>query len=132
MGGRRLKRLLASPSFRASSVMANTPLEKSIIRNIVRALKKEFPNIEVRKRHGTAFGVAGDPDLYGSVHGFHFELEVKRPGEQPTTIQERRKQEWRGAGALAFTVVSAEEAVEWLRLGLALKQRCPLHEKGGA
>jgi hypothetical protein len=112
--------------------MGNTPLERSIVRKIVRALKQEFPNIEVRKRHGTAFGVAGDPDLYGSVQGFHFELEVKRPGEQPTAIQVRRNQEWRGSGAMAFTVVSAEEAVAFIRLGLALKQRCPLRQKGGA
>ena len=40
---------------------------------------RERPGVVVRKRHGTAMGVAGDPDLYGSIHGRHFEIEVKRP-----------------------------------------------------
>jgi hypothetical protein len=37
-------------------------LEKAIVARIMADLKKR-PNVIVRKRHGTAMGVAGDPDL---------------------------------------------------------------------
>ena len=59
---------------------------------------KKRPCVVVRKRHGTAMGVAGDPDLYGTVGGRHFEIEVKRPNDpssQLTKLQTQRLQEWK-------------------------------------
>jgi len=85
------------------------PLEKHIVDSIVRYLRT-VPGCTVRKRHGTAFGVAGDPDLYGTLNGRHFELEVKRPGNPPTVLQERRLDEWRTGGAVVGIVHSLEEA----------------------
>ena len=55
-------------------------LEKYIVNAIMRKLK-DRRGLVIRKRHGTAMGVAGDPDLYGTVRGRHFEIEVKRPGD---------------------------------------------------
>ena len=85
------------------------PLEKHIVDSIVKYLRT-VPGCAVRKRHGTAFGVAGDPDLYGIVGGRHFEIEVKRPGNQPTELQLRRLEEWRAAGALTGIAHSLDEA----------------------
>ena len=85
-------------------------LEKNIVGRIMAALRKH-PHIVVRKRHGTAMGVAGDPDLYGTINGRHFEIEVKRPGEQLTEIQTRRLLEWKLAGATTGVAHSADEAL---------------------
>jgi hypothetical protein len=89
-----------------------TVLEKYVVARIVKALKAR-PSVAVRKRHGTAMGVAGDPDLYGSIGGRHFEIEVKRPDDpasMPTELQAQRMQEWRDAGALVGIARSVEDA----------------------
>jgi hypothetical protein len=88
-------------------------LEKYVVARIMKALKQQR-GVVVRKRHGTAMGVAGDPDLYGSVHGRHFEIEVKRPDDPasiPTELQAHRMQEWRAAGALVGIARSVEDAL---------------------
>lgn len=89
------------------------PLESSIKKSVMRELEK-VPGCVVRKRHGTAFGVAGDPDLYGTICGRHFELELKRPGEGPTPLQILRLEEWRKAGAIVGVAHSVKEAREVL------------------
>jgi hypothetical protein len=83
------------------------PLEKQIVDSIVKYLRS-LPQCVVRKRHGTAFGVAGDPDLYGSFGGRHFELEVKQDGNPPTPLQQQRLKEWRAAGAIVGVVHSLQ------------------------
>ncbi len=92
-------------------------LEKHIVSRIMQALRTR-PGIVVRKRHGTAMGVAGDPDLYGSLNGRHFEIEVKRP-EGPsrlTELQSQRLREWEFAGAIAGVARSVEDALRILGL----------------
>jgi hypothetical protein len=88
-------------------------LEKYIVARIMAALKK-IPGAVVRKRHGTAMGVAGDPDLYGTIRGRHFEIEVKRPDDptsQLTELQTQRLLEWKLAGALTGVARSVDEAL---------------------
>lgn len=85
------------------------PLEKQIVVSILKYLRT-VPGCAVRKRHGTVFGVAGDPDLYGTINGHHFELEVKQPGNPPTDLQLSRLEEWRAAGAAVGVVHSVQEA----------------------
>jgi len=88
-------------------------LEKHVVARIMNALRQQR-GVVVRKRHGTAMGVAGDPDLYGSIHGRHFEIEVKRPddpGSIPTELQAQRMQEWRAAGALVGIARSVEDVL---------------------
>ena len=87
--------------------------ESRLVAGIIAALR-EIPGCVVRKRHGTAWGVAGDPDLYGSIHGRHFEIEVKRRGEEPTRLQQARLAEWRGSGALVGVAHSVDEALSIL------------------
>jgi hypothetical protein len=88
-------------------------LEKYIVTRIMKALMQRR-GVVVRKRHGTAMGVAGDPDLYGSIRGRHFEIEVKRPddpGSIPTEFQAHRIREWRASGALVGIARSVEDAL---------------------
>jgi len=91
-----------------------SPLEKNVVARIVAALKK-VPGLVVRKRHGTVMGAAGDPDLYGSYRGRHFEIEVKRPFDsksQLTKLQVQRQEEWRVDGnAVVGVARSPEEAL---------------------
>lgn len=94
--------------------MSGSPLEKAVVARIVARLRK-VPGLVVRKRHGTAMGVAGDPDLYGSYRGRHFEIEVKRPFDsksQLTKLQIQRQEEWRDTGhAIVGVARSPEEAL---------------------
>ena len=93
----------------------NSPLETNIVKNIKKKLET-IPGVVVRKRHGTAFGIKGDPDLYGLVRGRHFEIEVKRPGENPTELQLSRMREWKAAGAITGVARSWEDTKEVLGL----------------
>ena len=90
--------------------MRNRCREAALVAEILRALRA-LPGVIVRKRHGSAWGVAGDPDLYGSIQGRHFEIEVKRPGDRPTALQEARMKQWAATGALAGVARSVEEAL---------------------
>lgn len=92
-------------------------LEKHIVARIVRALK-DRPGVAIRKRHGTAMGVTGDPDLYGSIGGRHFEIEVKRPdgASQPTELQCQRLREWEQSGAITGLARSVADALRILRI----------------
>ena len=89
-------------------------LEKAVVARIMAALQR-IPGVVVRKRHGTVMGVAGDPDLYGSINGRHFEIEVKRPNDpssQLTPLQAQRLKEWKVQGkAITGVARSADEAL---------------------
>ena len=88
-------------------------LEKAVVGRIMAALKK-VSGVVVRKRHGTAMGVAGDPDLYGTVRGRHFEIEVKRPNDpssQLTKLQAERLLEWKFAGAITGVARCVDDAL---------------------
>ena len=91
--------------------MGKPPLESTITRAIIRALRS-VPGMVVRKRHGSALGYAGEPDLYGCFRGRHFEIEVKRPGRKLTPLQQQRLKEWALAGAIVGVAHSVEEAIE--------------------
>jgi hypothetical protein len=93
-------------------------LEKAVVGRIVAALKK-LPGVVVRKRHGTVMGMAGDPDLYGTINGRHFEIEVKRPSDpasQLTKLQTERLLEWKTGGAITGVARSTQEALAILGL----------------
>ena len=86
----------------------HVPREGSIVRAILRAAAA-IPELEIRKRHGSGYGTAGDPDLYGSYKGRHFELEVKQPGESPTRLQQQRLLDWGRSGAITGVVRSVDD-----------------------
>jgi len=60
---------------------------------------------------GTAWGIAGDPDLTGCYLGRHFELEVKTPAGALTRLQEARLAQWARVGAITAVVRSVSEAL---------------------
>ncbi len=84
--------------------------ESALVGAIVEALRA-VPGLIVRKRHGTAWGVAGDPDLTGCYRGRHFELEVKTPAGALTRLQKARLAEWSRAGSITAVVRSVDEAL---------------------
>jgi hypothetical protein len=80
----------------------------------MKTLRQRDPTFLFRKKHGTRFGVAGDPDLYGAWHGVPWAIELKRPGEQPTQLQTLRLAEWSAAGAYTGVIHSMPEFHRWL------------------
>ncbi|MCC6366880.1 MAG: hypothetical protein IT165_25440 [Bryobacterales bacterium] len=93
-------------------------LEHCIVARIMKTLRT-YPHVVVRKRHGTAMGVAGDPDLYGTINGGHFEIEVKRPNDpssQLTKLQEQRLQEWAAGGSIVGVARCVHDALQILGL----------------
>ena len=95
-------------------------LEADISKKIMTAVRDAYPRAVIRKRHGTVFGLAGDPDLYGCLpDGRHFEIEVKRPGESATLLQRKRLADWAAASAITGVAHSPEEALEILSGGIA-------------
>jgi len=83
------------------------PREKSLQNSCLHILKSR--GLTGRKRHGDAYGVAGDPDLYFLIGGRHVEVELKRPGEEPTPLQKLRLAEWVQAGAITRVIHSTTE-----------------------
>ena len=93
-------------------------LEKAVVARIMAAVQR-IPGVVVRKRHGTVMGVAGDPDLYGSINGRHFEIEVKRPNDassQLTKLQETRLLQWKGSRAITGVARCVDDALAILGL----------------
>ena len=87
-----------------------TAREGAIVRRIVGALRSR--GCLVRKVHGTAFAVRGDPDLHGVMPGGRaFAIEVKMPGKEPTPLQRKRLAEWEQAGAATGWAASVDEAL---------------------
>ena len=86
---------------------AAPPREKSLQSSCLRILKSH--GLLARKRHGSPFAVAGDPDLYFLFHGRHVEIELKRPGESPTPLQQARLAEWACHGAITRVIHSTTE-----------------------
>lgn len=83
--------------------------ESSLKQSVLRFLAANFPAAVVRKRHGTVFATAGDPDIYFVLGGRHFEVELKVPGQSPTPLQMHRLAQWSAAGAIAACIHSTGE-----------------------
>lgn len=107
--------------------MTNTiPRESTIVDRILKYLNG-LPGCIARKRHGSAYGLKGEPDIYGviSVQRYtyndvdgeyleaptplHFEVEVKRPGKEPTTLQAQRLAQWSTIGVPTLVATSLDE-----------------------
>jgi len=71
-------------------------MEKHIVKKIKDWLS-QFKG-DFYKVHGTVSQRSGEPDLTGSILykniWLHFNIEVKRPGRQPTKLQIYRLQKW--------------------------------------
>ena len=93
--------------------MRESSLQRAVMGRL-RELAKQDGALVFRKRHGSVMGTAGDPDIYGLYHGIHFEIELKRPKENPTLIQDFRLGEWGRAGAVTGVVRSLDDLERFL------------------
>lgn len=89
------------------------PLERTITDGILRLAKNR--GHWCLKIHGGPFQKSGIPDCMFVKNGRVVFLEVKRPGEKPTKLQEVRMDEIRRiGGAVAEYVTSVVEAERYL------------------
>jgi len=88
------------------------PLEKTIVANVM--AQGRASGFWVTKFHGNAFTMSGVPDVLLIRNGRAVWLECKRPGEEPTKIQNHRMRELATAGCPVAVVTSAAEAKAFL------------------
>jgi hypothetical protein len=102
--------------------------ETTLKRQVMKLLELEFPGAVVRKRHGSIYSTAGDPDLEILYRGVHIECELKRLGEEATPLQARRLEEWRKAGAICAVVHTVAETRALMHIvedGVGRPAECP-------
>ena len=92
--------------------MKKPPLEKTIVNNVMAVARSM--GYWTMKNHGSQFSVAGLPDVLLIKEGRAVWLEAKRPGEEPTRIQEHRMRELIGVGCPVAVVRSAGDAKAFL------------------
>lgn len=88
------------------------PLERTIVAKVMATARGM--GWWVMKTHGSAFGVAGLPDVLCIKAGRAVWLEAKRPGQEPTRIQAHRMRELAAAGCPTAVVTSASDARHFL------------------
>jgi hypothetical protein len=84
-------------------------VEAGLKRAVMRLLETDYPAAVVRKRHGSIYSTAGDPDIYFLLAGTHVECELKQPHKEPTPLQQVRLAEWAAAGALTAVIHTIPE-----------------------
>ena len=97
------------------SKMSGTPLEKTIVAAIMRALKAQGVRWMV-KTHGGLYQSAGLPDIIAIAPrtGRLLGVEVKRPGRKATALQGATLGRIGKAGGVAGVAYSVEEALALL------------------
>ena len=90
----------------------SVPLEKTIVAKVIATARSL--GWWAAKMHGNAFMVRGLPDVLVVKHGRAAWMECKRPGEDPTKIQEHRLRELARAGCPVAVIRSADEARRFL------------------
>lgn len=88
------------------------PLERVIVAKVMAAAKAL--GYWSMKNHGSAFSLAGVPDVLVIKDGKACWMEVKRPGEKPTPIQVARMRELASVGCPVAVVTSGDEAKKFL------------------
>ena len=91
---------------------SKAPLEKSIVASISKALRAR--GAYVAKIHGSFYGSSGIPDLVCCYRGHFIGLEVKRPGNKATPIQEAQMEGIRRAEGIAVVVTDVPSALDLL------------------
>lgn len=88
------------------------PLEKVIVSRVIAECRRL--GWWAMKNHGSQFSVAGLPDVLAIKDGRAAWMEAKRPGEEPTRIQEHRMRELAAVGCPVAVVRSAADARRFL------------------
>jgi len=106
--------------------------ESGLVRAIVIAVKRAWPDSFGWKVHGSPYQIAGLPDLVFCIHGLFIGLEAKhqRPGEslthalgRATPAQLEKIQQINTAGGTAAVVTTVEGALALIREALAEQGR---------
>jgi Holliday junction resolvase len=87
-------------------------LERTIVEAVIREARRL--GWWTMKNHGSTYSVKGLPDVLVIKSGRCAWMEVKRPGEDPTRIQEHRMRELIEAGCPTAVVRSVGDAREFL------------------
>ena len=82
-------------------------MEKQIQTSILKYLNS-LPGCMAVARLGAAHN-KGQADIYGSLNGQHFEIEVKQPGAVASKLQVKMLEKWNKAGAVAFVAHSVDD-----------------------
>ena len=93
--------------------MTHDPLETTIRSKIVKHINS-LPFASAHVRHQAGYAKKGDPDVYGSYCRLHIEIEVKRPGKNPTELQKLRLAHWCNVGAMVAVLRSKEGAIQFI------------------
>jgi hypothetical protein len=88
------------------------PREAPVVDRCLKYLRR-LSGSRWEKRHGTAMGRVGQPDIFGCYHGQHVEIEIKRRGEKPTERQEFEHARWRAARAIVGWATTPAEC-RWI------------------
>ena len=83
-------------------------LEKDLVRKI-RHYLDSLDCCFSWKEHGGMYGTAGIPDIICCIRGKFVALEVKLPGNRPTSLQEMTMARIRKAGGTAEAVYSLDD-----------------------
>ena len=93
-----------------------TERESTIQQKVIKFLKAKYPDAMVWKYHsGGRYGVSGMPDVWMIHAGRTYCLEVKRPGEKLTLLQQKTMDKLSVAGATVAVVHSIEEPLAAIR-----------------
>lgn len=87
-------------------------LEKTIVAKVLAVARSK--GWWAMKVHGSAYQTAGLPDVLVIKDGKAAWMEAKRPGQEPTRIQEHRMRELSAAGCPVAVVHSAADALHFL------------------
>lgn len=82
---------------------------EKVIENQIKAFLDKRPYCWYMKVHGNRYQKIGVPDLIICDAGRFISIEIKKPGEKPTAIQEQRLKEIASAGGLTTWVTSLDE-----------------------
>lgn len=108
--------LFATSTYRSTSKNSFTvgKRESGIQKRTVDLIYESYQHVVARVKHGTAYAVVGDPDIYGVLNGKGFAFEVKNEEGKLTKIQEQRLSEFEYAGAVVGAIRTPEEAIRIL------------------
>lgn len=84
-------------------------LESAVKRQVAKALSEHWPRVYFVKQ--TSDQPSGTPDLMVCYRGRFIAMELKRPGGNPTTLQQWRMAQIREAGGIALSVSSKDAAL---------------------
>lgn len=77
-------------------------MKESNLQTSVLAYLNKLEYCRAYNLHGSIWTGSGRPDIIGSYRGVCFVIELKRPGQLPSKIQEHELCKWRQTGAIAW------------------------------